>query len=106
MTELAEKERKRIPPVEELGAPRMEVNAAKGVRDYAAKLDAVPVTDKELNNKLADYGDQLRKMAKALDELWTARDDDKPKYLEKAQRAMTDEYKFVNELNDYCQSAR
>jgi hypothetical protein len=104
--EISERERKRIPAVEELGTTRLEVNAAKAVRDYVAKLDAIPVNDKGLNNKLADYSDQLRKMAKALDELWTARDADKAAYVAKAQQAFNGEDTFVNDINAYCQSAR
>lgn len=104
--ELAERERKWIPAIEDLGTTRLEVNAAKAVRDYAAKLDAIPVDDKGLNNRLADYGDQLRAMAKSLDEVWTARDGDKQKALAKAQDAFAAEGKLVNELNAYCQSAR
>ncbi|MFO0617202.1 MAG: hypothetical protein U0414_31685 [Polyangiaceae bacterium] len=99
-------EHKKLPSADQLGTTRAEVNAAKAVRDYASKLDAVPVNDKELNNKLADYGDHLRKMAKALDELWTARDSEKASYAAKAQKVFTEEYAFVNEINAYCQGAR
>lgn len=103
---VTEAEHKKLPSAEQLGTTRAEVNAAKAVRDYAAKLDAVPVNDKELNNKLADYGDHLRKMAKALDELWTASESEKASYAAKAQKVVNDEYAFVNEINAYCQGAR
>lgn len=106
VTALADAEHKRLPSVDQLGTTRLEVNAAQAIRDYAVKLDAIPVSDKELNNKLADYGDHLRKMAKALDELWTARESDKPTYVAKAQKLFNEEYPLVNALNDYCQSAR
>lgn len=103
---LADVEHKRIPPADQLGTTRLEVNAAKAIRDYATKLDAIPVNDKELNNRLADYGDHLRKMAKALDELWTARESEKATYVAKAQQVFNEEYALVNELNLYCQAAR
>ncbi len=77
--------------------------AAKGLREYRTKLDAIPVSDRTLNNLLVDYSEQLDRMAKALDEYGNARDSDLIAAHKKLEAELIAEHKYVNSINEYCQ---
>jgi hypothetical protein len=98
--DLAEKQRQKMPTIEQLAGPRLQTNAAVALREYAAQLDKIP-----LNNKLADYGDVLRKLAKSLDDLWTARESDKKSAVDATTNLMSQEGTMVSDINTYCQAA-
>jgi len=78
-------------------------DAAKGLRDYRAKLDAIPVNDRTLNNLLVDYSEQLDRMAKALDDYARAADRDLIAAHQKLEAELLAEHRYVNSVNEYCQ---